>query len=328
MERASLALYGPFTRMWSEVVQIEGHPTNALQEHWAFWDRIGTHYLHLQALGEPMVSGRGFTDADGTGSEPVAIVNQAFVSRYFPRGDAMGKRFGMDLPKLADTYRIVGIVRDAKYSTPSKAVRPMFFVPLMQSVSYQDRDMDLLENRSHFVSNAVLVLRLAPGALEPLVREAISGAHPNITVNEVYSMQEQIDRVFDQQRAVAGLTSLFGLVALILAAVGLYGVTAYTVARRTSEIGVRMALGAGRRSVIELVLRGAFSTVVIGLLIGIPAAIGAGKLIATQISGVNAGDPVALSIAIAALVACAFIAAIIPAMRAASIDPMSALRAD
>jgi ABC-type antimicrobial peptide transport system permease subunit len=151
---------------------------------------------------------------------------------------------------------------------------------------------------------------------------------PNLTIISVRRLQQQIDLIFDQERAVASLAGLFGIVALLLAAVGLYGVTAYTVAERTNEIGVRMALGADRVNVVNMVLRGAFRRVLIGLIVGIPLAIGAGKLIAAQLYGVSSWDPAALSIAAVSLAICALAAAIIPAMRAAGISPMDALRAE
>jgi ABC-type antimicrobial peptide transport system permease subunit len=149
---------------------------------------------------------------------------------------------------------------------------------------------------------------------------------PNLTIISVRSMQQQVDLTFDEERAVASLAALFGMVALLLAAVGLYGVTAYTVAQRTNEIGIRMALGADRAEVVRLVLRGAFRRVVIGLLLGLPLAVGAGRLISAQLYGVSSWDPVALTVAASALAICAFFAAIIPAGRAASISPMRALR--
>ncbi len=326
VEQASLALYSPLTDNWSEQIQVEGHPANVADNGTASLDRIGPGFL--PTVGQPMWRGRSFTEMDRTGSEPVAIVNRAFVSRFFPREDPLGQRIGIELPQFAGTYRIVGIVQDAKYWHPRESVRPMFFIPLQQRIDYQDPNMKMVEDRSHFIKSAVLLSQRSPGALEPLVREAFNEVDPSVTVNDVYAMQQQIDYQFDQQRAVAGLSSLFGMVALLLAAVCLYGVTAYTVARRTSEIGVRMALGARPGSVVELVLRGAFHTVAIGLLIGIPVSIGAGKLISAQLYGVTSTDPLALSFAVAALALCAFGAAILPAMRAASIDPIAALRAD
>jgi ABC-type antimicrobial peptide transport system permease subunit len=141
-------------------------------------------------------------------------------------------------------------------------------------------------------------------------------------------MEQQVALSFDQERAVASLAGLFGVVALLLAAVGLYGVTAYSVAQRTNEIGIRMALGADRGRVVDLVVRHAFQRVGVGLLLGLPLAIGAGRLIAAQLYGVSFWDPIALSVASGALAICALIAALIPAARAALISPMCALRAE
>src|SRR5438105_15825802 len=177
-----------------------------------------------------------------------------------------------------------------------------------------------------FLANALLVTHMDSGAVESLLKKVFAEADPNLTINSVRTMQQQIALSFDQERAVASLAGLFGIVALILAAVGLYGVTAYSVAQRTNEIGIRMALGADRPKVIQLVLRGAFQRVLIGLLLGLPLAVGAGRLISGQLYGVSAWDPPALTVATVTLAICSFFAAIIPANRAASISPMNALR--
>jgi ABC-type antimicrobial peptide transport system permease subunit len=161
-----------------------------------------------------------------------------------------------------------------------------------------------------------------------MLTKALAEVDPNLTITSVRTMRQQVELSFDQERAVASLAGLFGIVALLLAAVGLYGVTAYTVAQRTNEIGIRMALGADRRNVLDLVVRGAFKRVIAGLILGVPLAIGAGRLINAQLYGVSFWDPLALSVAAAALAICAFIAAIIPATRAASISPVRALRLD
>jgi hypothetical protein len=255
-------------------------------------------------------------------------VNEAFVRRFFPSEDPLDKRFGIDLPEYARTYRIVGVVRDAKYTQPTLPARPMFFVPLPQSVTYKEDLLNKIDSRTHFIGAALLRSHLKTGDLEPLLRKLFAEADANLTVVGVRTMKDQIALVFDQQRAVAALAGLFGAVALILAAVGLYGVTAYTVAQRTGEIGIRMALGADTAGVLRLILRSAFGLIGVGLLLGIPLAIGAGRLISAQLYGVTGSDPIALFVAIAALGGCAFVAAIIPAMRAASIDPMRALRTE
>jgi ABC-type antimicrobial peptide transport system permease subunit len=202
----------------------------------------------------------------------------------------------------------------------------MFYVPLAQNVNYTDNVMTRVELRSHFVSGIMLVTSLPTGTLEPLLTKTLGDLDPNLTIISIRTMQQEVDLSFDQERAVASLAGLFGIVALVLAAIGLYGVTAYTVAQRTNEIGIRMALGADRSNVIQLILRGAFKRVLIGLLLGLPLAVGAGRLISSQLYGVSSWDPLALTIAAGALAVCSFFAAIIPANRAASISPMTALR--
>ena len=174
----------------------------------------------------------------------------------------------------------------------------------------------------------MLVTKTPTGTLEPLVTHALADVDPDMTIISIRTMQEQIDLSFDQERAVASLAGLFGVIALILAAIGLYGVTAYSVAQRTNEIGIRMVLGADRVNVFKLVLRGAFKRVLVGLLLGLPLAVGAGRLISAQLYGVPSWDPFALTIAAAALALCSFVAALIPANRAASIQPMNALRTE
>jgi len=278
-----------------------------------------------------MMRGRAFTPADNETTAPVAVVNEAFVKRFFKSDeDPLGQHFGLDLPENVGTFRIIGVVRDAKFAgfALSRPARPMFYVPLAQNVDYAQEVMKRIELQSHFIGGIMLVTNTPPGAVEPVVTRALSEVDPNLTINSVRTMQEQVDLSFNQERALASLAGLFGVVALLLAAIGLYGVTAYSVAQRTNEIGIRMALGADRQTVIKLVLRGAFTRVAIGLLLGIPLAIGAGRLIAAQLYGVSFWDPVALGTAASSLAVCALVAALVPAGRAASISPMRALRTD
>jgi ABC-type antimicrobial peptide transport system permease subunit len=193
-------------------------------------------------------------------------------------------------------------------------------------VNYSNEMMKKLEMRTHFIGGILLVTNLSPGALEAQLTRIFAELDPNLTINSIRTLQRQVALSFDQERAVAGLASLFGIVALVLAAIGLYGVTAYTVAQRTNEIGIRMALGADRPKVMRLVLQGAFKRVFVGLILGLPLAVGAGRLISAQLYGVSSWDPFALAVAAGALAICSFFAAIIPANRAASISPMNALR--
>ena len=309
---------------------VAGHPPGKMnEESGASWDRVSANYL--QSFGMLILRGRAFTAADNETTAPVAIVNEAFVKRFFKSGeDPLDQHFGLDLPELAGTFRIVGVIRDAKFAGwgLGRPARPMFYVPLAQNVDYHHELMKKIELRSHFIGGIMLVTGMSPGALEALLTRMLADLDPNLTINSIRTMQQQIDLSFDQERAVASLAGLFGMVALVLAAVGLYGVTAYSVAQRTNEIGVRMALGAGRPKVIQLVLRGAFNRVLFGLMLGLPLAVGAGRLISAQLYGVSSWDPLALTVAAGALAICSFFAAIIPANRAASISPMNALRID
>jgi predicted permease len=327
---SGLALYNPLTDNWGELVLVQGHPIPKMSEEaGASWDRVSANYL--QNFGMTMVRGRGFSEADNETAALVAVVNEAFVKRFFKSDeDPLDQHFGLDMPENVGTFRIVGIVRDAKFAGwgLNRPARPMFYVPLAQNVDYKNELMQRIELQSHFIGGIMLVTNQSPGMLEPVLTKALAEVDPNLTITSVMTMQEQVDRSFDQERAVASLAGLFGIVALLLAAVGLYGVTAYTVAQRTSEIGIRMALGADRAKVFDLVLRGAFKRVVIGLLLGLPLAVGAGRLISAQLYGVSFWDPLALTIAAGALGICAFVAAMIPAGRAASISPINALRTE
>ncbi len=327
---AGLALYNPLTNNWGELIFVAGHPPAKLSENsGASWDRVSANYL--QHLGMMPLRGRSFGASDNETSEPVAIVNEAFVKRFFKSTeDPIDQHFGLDKPEYDSTFRIIGVVRDAKFAgfALDKPARPMFYVPLAQNVDYKDDLLQRIEVASHFIGGLLLVTDVAPGTLEPQLRRTLAAVDPDLTITEVQTMQQQVDRSFDQERAVASLAALFGVVALLLAAIGLYGVTAYSVAQRTNEIGLRMALGADSGSVLRLVLRGAFQRVLIGLVLGVPLAVGAGRLIAAQLYGVSFWDPVALSVAAGALGVCALIASIIPARSAAALSPMRALRVD
>ncbi len=330
IQGTGLALYNPLTDNWGELILVSGHPPAKIEEDsGASWDRVSADYL--KNFGVSVLRGRGLSAADNETSELVAVVNEAFVKRFFKSSEEpLDQHFGLDLPQYDKTFRIVGVVRDAKFAgyRLSRPAQPMFYVPLAQTVNYKDELMAKIELRSHFIGGMMLVTNSSPGSLEPLLTRTFADVDPNLTITSVRTMQQQVDLSFNQERAVASLAGLFGIVALLLAAVGLYGVTAYTVAQRTQEIGIRMALGADRVNVVQMVLAGASRRVLAGLLLGVPLAIGAGRLISAQLYGVSSWDPMALGIAAGALAISAFFAAVIPARRAASISPMKALRTE
>jgi predicted permease len=331
VEGAALALYTPLQDNWGELVIRQGHGMPNMNEQvGSSWDHVSPGYLEI--MGQHIVRGRSITPEDNTSTQNVAVVDETFVHKFFKFGeDPIGTHFGLDLPKYGATFEIVGIVRNAKYNwdfANREPPRPMFFVPLAQRTHYDNAMMQSIDDDTHYIEGAVLKIHGSMEGLEPQVRRALSEVDPDITLLGIQTLQDQVDSNLDQQRAVAQMTGLFGILALVLAAIGLYGVTAYTVERRTREIGVRMALGANRGSVIGLVLRGAFLQVAIGLAIGIPAAIGCGRLIAAQLYQVKTWDPFVLTGSVIALGSCALFASIIPAHRAASIDPVKALRVE
>ena len=202
----------------------------------------------------------------------------------------------------------------------------MFFVSLAQRVDYRTDYRRMVERLSHFVQGILLVTDSGPGEIEPLLRRTLAAADPNLTIISLRTMQEQIELSFDPEQAVASLAGLFGLVALVLAAVGVYGVTAYLVGQQTNEIGIRMALGADRVQVIELVLRQAFQRVATGLVLGLPLAVGAVRFMGARLHGVSYWDPFSLIVAAGSVAACALVAVMIPAGRAAAVSPTRALR--
>jgi predicted permease len=330
MRMVAPALYAPMTGdSWNDSIRIEGRPEpGAKEDTGAGFVRVMPGFF--ETIGSSVVLGRPITERDTTATRPVAVVNQAFVKRFFNGQNPIGQHFGTGRIKYSATYEIVGVINDVRYMTYEykKPVRPMFWVPETQTVLYDDPAFRSGEIWSHYLYNIVL---WAPGKqpdMEERVRKALAGVDPNLVLYGVDPYSRVVSADFQQQRMVATLTTLFGVLGLVLAAVGLFGVLAYMVERRTGEIGVRMALGADRGRVVGMVLAGAFWQVSVGLGIGIPAAIGAGKLMTVQLFGVQPWDPVMLAIATLLLGLGALVASMIPAWRAACVEPMAALRTE
>jgi len=206
--------------------------------------------------------------------------------------------------------------------------RPMYFLPTAQHTPYTKPNEIEGEKGAHYLENLILWAPGKPEGMEMQVRKALSDIDPNIPLLDFASYHETLARDFGQQDMIAKLTLIFGVLALGLAAIGLYGVMSYSVEQRTSEIGIRMALGANRGTVLGMVLRSAFLQVAIGLALGVPAAILAGRAITDQLYAVKPYDPVILSLAVIVLGAAALIAAAIPARRAVNVNPTEALRAE
>jgi predicted permease len=313
---ASLSTYSPLGgNNWNDWVYIEGKPPDYTGTP-PSWLRVGPHYF--ETIGTRLLQGRVIDERDQAGASRVAVVNETFARRYFPNGNAIGEHFGTSDASHSGDFEIVGIVEDAKYQDTRGPAYATFFWPLLQVPA-----KDPLRG---WVSAIELHVAGKPENIEPAVRQAIAGVDPRITVLKVQSFDEQVALNFNQERLMARLTELFGVLALILACLGLYGLTAYTVARRTNEIGIRMALGADRGNILGLVLRSALVQVGVGLAIGIPAALAGGHLLASQLYRVKSYDPAILAAAALILAASAILAASVPARRASRVDPIIALR--
>jgi predicted permease len=313
---ASLSWYSPLAgNNANERVYIKG---KAPDYRWAApsWDRVGPHYF--ETLGTRLLRGRVIEERDRPGGLNVAVINETFARRFFPNEDPIGQHFGMTDVSHSGDYEIVGIVEDVKYQDTRGPAYATFFLPLLQTPPR--------ESFRGWVGAIELYVAGRPENIESAVRKALADADPNLPVLNMMSFGEQVARNFNQERLIARLAELFGVLALILACIGLYGVTAYAVARRTNEIGIRMALGAGRGNVLGLVLRAALTQLALGLAIGIPAALAGGLLLAHQLYGVKSHDPIILGLAAMVLAGCALFAAFVPARRATRVDPMVALR--
>jgi predicted permease len=324
----SPALYAPMTGShWDHDLRMEGKPEPGPKEDVSSaWTRVTAGFF--ETLGDRIVMGRTITDDDNTNTRPVAVINEAFRKRFFGKESPIGQHFGPAPRKNAGMYEIVGVASDMRYFPSSvwEPETPMYFLPEAQTTHFDEADSEGREIWSHYLYNIVIWAPGNPPDLQAQLKRALADVDPNLVMYGVQPYSSLIHGDFAQQNMIASLTWLFGAVGLLLAAVGLYGVTAYGVEQRTSEIGVRMALGANRGNVVQMVLRAAFWQVGIGVALGIPVATGAGYLIASQLFGVRPWDPLMLSGATLLLGLAALIAAVIPARRAASVDPMVALR--
>ena len=270
---------------------------------------VGPNYL--KTVGVPLVRGRDFGPSDTEEAPAVVVVNEAFAARHFAGQDALGRRLSFNGAR-GPWREIVGVARDSKYYTLGEARTPYVYLPLAQN---HETGMGL-----------VVRAKGEPAALAGAVRREVQSLEKNLPVTDARPMTEVIGAALYAARTGATLLTAFGLLALLLAAVGLYGVMAYTVSRRTREVGIRMALGARAADVLKLVLREALVLVACGVALGLAGAWAASRLLAGFLYGVSTTDPVAFLGTTAVLVAAALLACLVPARRATKVDPMVALR--
>jgi predicted permease len=314
VRNVALALYSPMSgENWQSNATLEERPQ---QRTWPSWDRVSGAFF--DTIGARILRGRTFNEHDTPDAPHVAVVNQAFADQYYPGEDPIGQRFGLGGFKHRADFQIVGVVNTIRFRDPRSPGRPMFFLSILQ--------WDETWNRSNLLGSILLRVSGSPPDLGPRIQRALGAIDANLTILNVAPVAEQLDQLLTHEHLIGALAQVFGALALILASVGLYGITAYSVARRTAEIGVRTALGATRARVVRLILGGALLQAAIGIAVGIPAALAAGRLLAGQLYGVRPSDPLILGVTALILAACAALAGAIPAARASTVDPVQALR--
>jgi predicted permease len=308
---ASVSGFGLLSEGGGSPVSVTGYTRRPDEEHFVPWNQVGPKFF--ETVGMRLLQGRDFGPQDTAASQRVAVVNESFARHHFSGQNPVGQRFGMrrDAP---NSIEIVGVVRDAKYSSLREKDKNMIYLPYRQDVA-------------HLRELCLVVRTLAnPAAVAESVRRELREIDPALPVTSIDSVAAQMDRTLVQERLLAMLSSFFGGLALLLSAIGLYGIISYAVTRRTKEIGIRLALGATSADVLRLVLRESLRLVLVGIALGLPVSLAAARLIASMLFGVQAADPTTMALALLVLFAITFVASYVPARRATKVDPMIALR--
>jgi predicted permease len=317
----ALCLYSPPGGGWGSGVWVDGQPApGPRDDYFASWDRVTAGYFDV--IGTPIVKGRGISEQDTAISQNVAVISEAFARKFFRNEDPIGKHFGWK-PGASREFEVVGVAKDARYSVYNldRPSGPFFFLPEAQAE--YTRNLGSL-----FLRDIVIVTRPGANLSIAQVRQAMASVDPGMPVIAIRTLREQVANQFTQQRLIARLTSFFGVLSLVLASIGLYGVTAYNAGRRINEIGVRMALGANRGHIVALVLRGAFGLILFGMIIGLPLTFAAGRFLGNQLYGMSPYNPAVMLASVLALGLSALIASLLPAFRASLTSPLDALRAE
>jgi predicted permease len=310
---ATLSEDGLFSHSESEdPISIEGQKAQAGQEIDARFDQVGPNYF--STVGIPVLVGREITLEDGGSGQRVGLINQTMARTYFGNENPIGRRIWDEFPTNRADFVVVGVVADAKYNHVQEKTPPRFYVPFYHAIIEP--------------SFATVEVRTSgdPASVASALRAAVKQAAPNLPPIAVHTMNDMVSQSLTQDRMITKLTGFFGALAILLACIGIYGIMAYAVAGRTSEIGIRMALGADRGDVLWLVLRESLWMVGLGVGIGLPAVFAAGKLVNSLLFGLTAADPWTIVLATALMFVVAAVSGYIPARRATKVDPMVALR--
>ena len=300
---------------WTDPVLFQGIPKTETNTHEVSFNNIDNGFF--ATMGIPLRTGRIFNEHDTHSSPKVAVINETMARRFFPSGSPIGHHFGIgDDPAHANDIEVVGVVKDAKYNSLGEDPRMAAYLPCTQNTGFYGN----------------FSVRYAPGtdtrSLVAQIRSAVAQINPNILINNVESLEVQVDRSIATQSLIARLSTFFGALAVFLAAIGIYGLMSYSVARRTNEIGIRLALGAQTGTLLWMVLRETLTLLAIGLAVGVPITLASTRILKSQLYQLSPLDPLAIGSAIAIIAAMTVLAAWLPARRAAKVDPMVALRCD
>ena len=328
---AAICQYSPLSgNNWASSVWLDGRPAPGPDadkvENMVYWDRVTPGYF--SAIGTQIIEGRSISEEDTATSQHVAVINEAFAKKYFNNENPIGQYFGRPELGSSRNYKIVGVAQDARYLDFDfdKPIVPFFFLAEAQHDVVAKTGADSNPG-SHHLHDIILVARPGATVSAAEIRQAIISVDSRLPIESIGTLGEQVSNQFRQQRLIAKLSSFFGMLSLVLASIGLYGVTSYNVGQRTAEIGVCLALGATPAQVAALVVRRAFALVAVGLAVGFPLALAVGKFLGSQLYGLKPYDPAATFLAIVTLSFSTLVAALIPALRASRISPSEALRA-
>ena len=328
VDGVTLAVYTPLTgNNWGSGVWINRHnPPGPNEDADSSWTRATPNFL--ASIGDPIVRGRELDERDTADSEHTAVINVAFAHKFFPHEDPIGKYFGW-AGDSSTRYRIVGVAKDARYLTSDldRPIKPFFFLPEGQ----RDYDKTTGKERasgSNYMRNIVVVERPGLSVPSDAIRRALASVDPALPITTILTFRQQVEEVFRPTKLMARLTSFFGLLSIVLSSIGLYGIAAYSAGQRTSEIGIRMALGAAPHHAAALLLRGPFTLIIIGLAVGFPVTFAIAGALSDQTFGGDSHVAAVNATAILVLAMTGFLAALIPALRASSISPCEALRAE
>jgi predicted permease len=298
---------------WDSPIFVQGYSPAPNEDISTFINRVSPHYF--QTVGIPLSQGRSIGPQDTTTSAKAVVVNQTLAKHFFPRGDAIGHQFTIADPSVPGIWQIVGVVGDAKYGPLRDEPKRMIYLPLEQMTA-----------DDHFAYSMQVRAEGDPTNIENEIRAAVAEVDPNLPLLKVRTISEEVDLFVENERLISQLASFFSALALLLACVGLYGIMTYNVLRRTSEIGVRIALGAQSGGILWMVLKESMFLLAAGIAVGLPATLAVTGLLRSQLFGLGPFDASTIATALTTIALVILAAAYIPARRAAKVDPMVALR--